>query len=113
MFLIEKKPGKHKGRLRGAETTYEQAAKKAKSQVLGSLNASMNLTHHGSGETIIRTRERMGRDPLLFLECLVFHTSLVTPDSNDDFDPLLWGQEPGIGRGIGEEEPENYRGDEG
>ena len=69
--------------------------------------------HHGSGEIVKTTREKVGRDPLLFLECLVFHTSLVTPDSNDDLDPLLWGQEPGICRGIGEEEPEKYRGDEG
>ena len=55
----------------------------------------------------------MRGNPLFLLERLVFHTGLITPNTNDDLDPLLWGQEPRIGRGVGEEEPESYRSDEG
>jgi hypothetical protein len=58
-----------------------------------------------------KTRDHR-RDSLFLLECLIFHTGLVVPNTDDDLDPLLWGQEPGIGRGVGEEEPEKYRGDE-
>lgn len=55
----------------------------------------------------------MGEGNSLFLlECLIFNTGLIALDTNDDLDSLLWGQEPSIGWGIGEEEPEKYRGDE-
>jgi len=58
-------------------------------------------------------REIVGGDSLFLLECLVLNTGLIIPDTDDDLDPLFWGQEPGIGRGIGEKEPENYGSDEG
>ena len=38
---------------------------------------------------------------------------MVVPNTSDDLDSFFWGQKPGIGRGVGEEEPEKYRGDEG
>ena len=46
MFLKETKQVKHEGRRIPGKTrkTYEHAAKKANSQVLGSLSASMTLT---------------------------------------------------------------------
>jgi hypothetical protein len=46
--LREEKNGKRKGRRRAAKTqiTYAEAAKKANNHVLGSVRASMNLTHH-------------------------------------------------------------------
>jgi len=53
------------------------------------------------------------RDSLLLLERFVFYTGLVTLDTDDDLDALFWCQEPSVGRGIGEEVPEGYRGDEG
>jgi len=59
-----------------------------------------------------RTRKHK-RNPLVLLKCLIFHTGLVALNADDDLDSLLWGQEPSVGRGVGEEEPENYRGDEG
>jgi len=55
----------------------------------------------------------MRGDSLLLLECLILHTGLVVPNTNDDLYPFLWGQEPSISRGVGEEAPEKYRGDEG
>lgn len=54
-----------------------------------------------------------GEDALFLLERLVFHTGLVVPNANYDLDPFLWGQEPSICWGVGEEEPEKYRSDEG
>jgi len=54
MFLREKPKGKHKSRRRpaGEWITYEQAAKRANSQVLGSLRASMTLTPCSLSKTI-------------------------------------------------------------
>ena len=51
-----------------------------------------------------------GGDSLLSLECLVFHTSLIIPNTSHSFNPLLRGQEPGIGWGVREKEPKEYRG---
>ena len=44
MVLLRKEEDKHDG-WRRARTTYEQAAKKANNQVLGSVRASMTLVH--------------------------------------------------------------------
>lgn len=38
---------------------------------------------------------------------------MVALDTDDDLDPFFCSQEPSIGRGVGEEVPEGYRGYEG
>ena len=48
---------------------------------------------------------RQSLDHLLLLERLVLYTGLVPSDPEDRFDALLRGEEPGIRRGIGEQEP--------
>lgn len=58
-------------------------------------------------------RRGMGGDSLFLLESLIFQAGLVVLNTDDDLDSFLWGQEPSVGRRVGEEKPENYRGDEG
>ena len=93
--------------------TYEQAAKKANSQVLGSTRAPMTLTGR---TTRVRSSDKMRnreRGSLLLLKCLVFYTGLVLLNTGDHLGALFGGQEPGVRQRAREEEPEEYRGDAG
>ena len=53
----------------------------------------------------------VGRDSLLPLERLVFHTGLVVPDTSHHPNPLLRGQEPGTSGRVREEDPEDHGGE--
>lgn len=82
------------------EATYAAAAKKARSQVLGSLTVSRNL---GGDE---RRGGLEGRHGLFDFERLVFDAGLIHLDASDGGDALLRRQEPRIRRRIWEEEPD-------
>ena len=58
-------------------------------------------------------RRSTGGDLLFLLERFIFYTGLVVLNTNHGLDPFLWGQKPSIGWGVGEEQPEKYRGDKG
>ena len=73
------------------EDAYEMAEKKKKSQVLGSMRHSLNLSPHACQPLL----GSAGREyELVELEVLVLDTRLVDLDALDGDDALLGRQEP-------------------